>query len=284
MRRCIVLALLLWPAAGWCGPLADAQQRLDDMDFAGALQLAAQVLASPAAEPAALVDAYRIRGLCLAATGDGEAARTAFRKALSIDPELSLSTDTSPKLSAPFYQAKAIARELQPIRLQHDRTGPRSGRPGQRLRVRLEADPLRLVRGIHLCSRSGEADWRCGATRPVAEPGEVVFTPPAAAGDGPLVYFFEALTAAGGVLARAGSRAEPFGRSSAPLADARPDAAGAGGTGQPPPAAAAVSPPWYQQWWFWTAVGAVVAGTAIGLGVGLGSADGGSVAYRVSVE
>jgi len=146
MRRCIVLALLLWPAAGWCGPLADAQQRLDEMDFAGALQLAAQVLESPTAGPADLVDAYRIRGLCLAATGDGEAARTAFRKALSIDPELSLSTDTSPKLSAPFYQAKAIARELQPIRLQHDRTGPRSGRPGQRLRVRLEADPLRLVR------------------------------------------------------------------------------------------------------------------------------------------
>ncbi len=283
MRPCIVLALLLWPAAGWCGPLADAQQRLDEMDFDGALQLAAQVLESPTAGPADLVDAYRIRGLCLAATGDGEAARTAFRKALSIDPELSLSTDTSPKLSAPFYQAKAIARELKPIRLQHEQAGPRAGRAGQKLRVRLEADPMRLVRGIHLCSRSGEADWRCEATRPVAEPGEVVFTLPAATGAGPLVYFVEALTAAGGVLARAGSRDEPFGRSSAPLADARPAAAAAGNTGQPPPAAA-VSPPWYQQWWFWTAVGVVVAGTAVGLGVGLGTADGGSVAYRVSVE
>jgi len=277
------LLLMLVPSLALAGPLADAQNKLDAMDFDGALQQASQVLVAPGVQPSDLVDAYRIQGLCLSAAGKGEEARDAFRRALSINPELNLSTDTSPKLSAPFYQAKAIAREIKPIRLHHGDPGPRASGGDRQVEVKLEADPMRLVKGIHLCQHVDKADWRCGETTQVTEPGQFKFQLAPAAGDAPVTYYFEALTDKGGVLSRAGSRDKPFGKIGTPVAVLPPVGKGdtwAGETSEKKQAGI-----WYEQWWFWTAVGVVVAGTAVGLGVGLsGSSSDGTMDYQVSVE
>jgi tetratricopeptide (TPR) repeat protein len=41
----------------------------------------------------------------------------------------------------------------------------------------------------------------------------------------------------------------------------------------PPPPPPRESTPFYKQWWFWTAVSVVVVGTAVGVGVGLGTRE-----------
>jgi len=90
------------------------------------------------------------------------------------------------------------------------------------------------------------------------------------------------------VLARAGGPESPFAfRAPAP----RPEVAAVPPAGRedPPPAVSGLGEaggdlreeepgavaPWYETWWFWTAVGVVVVGSALGAGLGVGlSADG----------
>ncbi|MBN2496462.1 MAG: tetratricopeptide repeat protein [Deltaproteobacteria bacterium] len=281
----VSIAILCWPALLQAGDLTAAQSKLDAMDFPGALELAEQVLGSSEVGPGELVDAYRIQGLCLSAMQQTDASLAAFRKALSIDPSLSLSTDTSPKLAAPFYQAQAIARELRPISLHHDEAGPRAGGDDRERRVRLEGDPMRLVKGIRLCHASG-TDWRCDAAVEVSEPGEFGLRLPPAAGDAPVRYCFEATSTHGGVLARAGSRDKPFGAGGSPIAVQAGDRPELGATGpiEQEPVGREPAAVWYEQWWFWTAVGVVVVGAAVGVGVGVGTSGSGSPSYQVSVD
>jgi tetratricopeptide (TPR) repeat protein len=285
--RTMVFIVLLSPATVLGQePLHQAQEKFEQLDFDGALAASDLALQSSSDSPADLVEAYRIRGLCLSAMGRNDDALLAFRKLLSINPNFKISADTSPKLAAPFYQALAISRELKPISLvplatkADDQSLPR-------VRVKLEADPLRLVGAIRVCFRIGSGDWQKSEPLPVSEPGEFSLPLPATAAQGKVGYYFEALTAKGGVLARAGNKKFPLGSGSAELAAVKPPAEVVGAAGEQPlghePEQS--GPAWYQSWWFWTAVGVVVAGTAVGVGVGLSSGSSNDpVDYNVSVE
>ncbi|HUU01926.1 MAG TPA: hypothetical protein VM425_10820 [Myxococcota bacterium] len=285
--RAIVFIVLLAPAAALGQePLRQAQEKFEQLDFDGALAAAGQALQSATDSPAELVEAYRIRGLCLSAMGRGDDSLLAFRALLSIDPNFKISADTSPKLAAPFYQALAISRELKPISLAPLATKT-DVQPLPRVRVKIEADPLRLVKGLRLCFKIGSGDWQKSEPLQVHEPGEFSLPLPSTAAEGKIAYYFEALTAQGGVLARAGDKKSPLGAGAAPLAAVVPPEQVTGTTEDQPLGHEEdqSAPAWYRTWWFWTAVGVVVAGTAVGVGVGVsGGSSNDPVDYNVSVE
>jgi len=252
--------------------LGEARQKLEDLDFPAALEASERALQSPQAGPAELMDAYRIKGLSLSAMDRKKESLDAFVKLLSIDPDYKISADISPKLSAPFQQAQVEARDFIPISLVHSPPGPRKDPQMKELSVDLASDPRSLVKQVRACYRTGSGPWSRTPPVEVEKPGSFTLPLP---GDAPLKnvqYYFEALTAAGGVLARAGSRDEPFGKKPEVIAQA-PE------PGTVPPVAGGSyeeeqrdnGKKWYQTWWFWTAVGAVVVGASVGIAVGVSS-------------
>ncbi len=286
VRAMVIIVLLAPAAAPGQEPLKQAQEKFEQLDFDGALAAAGQALQTATESPADLVEAYRIQGLCLSAMGRSDDSLQAFRKLLSIDPDFKVSADTSPKLAAPFYQALAISRELKPISLA-PLAGKGDGQSLPRVGVKLEADPLRLVKGLRLCFKIGSGDWQKSEPLEVPEPGEFSLPLPSTAAKGKIAYYFEALTAQGGVLARAGDEKSPLGAGAAPLAAVVPPEQVTGTSGDQPLGheQEQSTQAWYQTWWFWTAVGVVAAGTAVGVGVGVsGGSSNDPVDYKVSVE
>ncbi len=293
--------------------LQKAEAAFDNLEYAAALRLADQVLSSSASGPADLVHAFRLKGLCLSGTGKLDAAQEAFESLLSIDPSAELSADLSPKLTAPFYQALARARTGKPIRLSHQPPPAAEVLSGTSLTVRLESDPKRLVRRLRVVFVSDLEAKEQRLETSVAGPGEVTLNFPAKLRAREVRYRFEALTAAGGVLAVAQDNGAPFrlrvglpgdamaAAAAAPSATRTPEKAASATldlpppkSGEPPPAAPARRPerrdaderavPWYRTWWFWTAVGVVVAGTAAGVAVGVSSSGGsGPVDYGIRI-
>jgi hypothetical protein len=275
-----LLGLLgLLPAVAWADDLQRARELFDEMEYQQAHAAAGLALDQAEAGPAELVEAYRLQGLSLSALDQADEALVAFRCMLSIDPAAQLPPDTSPKLAAPYYQAVAMARDIQPIGLRLAADGPRAA-PGGKLRVLLQSDPLGLVRGVRLVSRVGAGAWTRGPGVDLASAGQAELALPPPASSGVQEYYLEALTAAGGVLSRLGRVDQPF-RVAAPQPLADKPAAGPDLDVRDHEATEATA--WYETWWFWTAVGVVVVGTAVGLGVGLGA--GGSdeaVGYHIS--
>ena len=288
MRSYVVALLLLFPATAWGqDALTEARQKLEDLDFPSALEASERALESPQAGPAELADAYRIKGLSLSAQDRKKESLDAFIKLLSIDPDFQISADISPKLSAPFQQALVKAGELEPITLVHTPAGPRKDPQLKELAVKLKSDPHSLVKRVRACYRTGSGPWSRSQPVEVSGPGSFSLPLPVGASPTTLQYYFEALTAAGGVLARAGSRDKPFG--------AEPDAvAKAPEPGTVPPVAGGTyddepddrGPEWYQTWWFWTAVGAVVVGASVGIyaGVATGGDVSGPKDYVIDVQ
>jgi hypothetical protein len=257
--------------------LSEARQKLEDLDFPGALVAAERALESPQAGPAELVDAYRIKGLSLSAQDQKKESLDAFIKLLSIDPDFKISADVSPKLSAPFQQALVKARDFIPISLVHSPAGPHKNPKLKELTVNLASDPHSLVKRLRACYRTSSGPWSRTPPIEISKPDSYTLPLPGAAPLKNVQYYFEALTAAGGVLARAGSREEPFGAkpeivAKAPEPDVVPPVAGGGYDDEPEDG----SPKWYQTWWFWTAVGAVVVGASVGIIAGASSGGNGS--------
>ena len=273
MRSYLVALLLLFPTTVWGqDALSEARQKLEDLDFPGALEASQRALESAQAGPAELVDAYRIKGLSLSAQDRKKESLDAFIKLLSIDPDFKISADISPKLSAPFQQALVKARDFIPISLVYSPAGPRKNPQLKELSVNLASDPHSLVKQLRACYRTGSGPWSRTPPMEVEKPDSYTLPLPANTQSAELQYYFEALTAAGGVLARAGSRDKPFG--------AKPKAvAKAPEPGTVPPVAGGSyeeekrngDPKWYQTWWFWTAVGVVVVGASVGIVAGVSS-------------
>jgi len=287
MRSYIVALLLLFPTTVWGqDALGEARQKLEDLDFPGALEAAGRALLSPQAGPAELVDAYRIQGLSLSAMDRKKESLDAFIKLLSIDPDFKISADVSPKLSAPFQQALVKAQDFIPISLVHSPPGPRKNPQMKELSVNLASDPHSLVKQLRACYRKGSGPWSRTPPVEVSKPGSHTLPLPEKTQSADLQYYFEALTAAGGVLARAGSRDQPFGEKPKVVAKA-PE------PGVVPPVAGGSyeeekrngDPKWYQTWWFWTAVGAVVVGASVGIvaGVAGGGDEIGPKTYVINV-
>ncbi len=283
-------------AQAWAGDaMQRARQAYDDMEYDAALRAVELALGDPQAQPPDLVDAYRVRGLSLSALERLDEALEAFRAMLSIDPQAAIAADTSPKLAAPFFQALAMSRDVKPIALTHA-APPAAGRPAALL-VELRSDPQGLVKGVRLAHRAPGGGWQRAPAQPLAGAPRVSFAPPAGEA---VEYFFEALTGQGGVLARIGSPDKPFAfrAPAAVVAGPRKDKpADRPAERKDPPRAVAglgdgrdgegedeVATPWYETWWFWTAVGVVVVGSALGAGLGVGLSGQGSGPRDYAIE
>jgi tetratricopeptide (TPR) repeat protein len=292
-------------AQAWAGDaMQRARQAYDDMEFDAALRAVDQALGDPQAQPPDLVDAYRVRGLSLSALERLDEALEAFRAMLSIDPKAAIAADTSPKLAAPFFQALAMSRDVKPIALTHA-APPATGRPAA-LGVELRSDPQGLVKGVRLVHRGPGGGWQRTPAQALAGAPRASFPPPTGEA---VEYFFEALTGQGGVLARVGGPDKPFAFRAPAAVAAGPRAAkppekplekpvnGPAEQKDPPRAVAGlgeggrggedeedVAAPWYETWWFWTAVGVVVVGTALGAGLGVGLSGDGSGPRDYSIE
>ena len=278
MRSYVFALLLLFPATVWGqDALSEARQKLEDLDFPGALAASELALESAQAGPAKLAEAYSIKGLSLSALDRKKESLDAFIKLLSIDPDFKISADISPKLSAPYQQALVKARDFIPISLVHSPAGPHKNPKLKELSVNLASDPHSLVKQLRACYRTASGPWSRTPPVEVGKPDSYTIPLPGTAPLKNVQYYFEALTAAGGVLARAGSRDKPFGAepevvAKAPDPETVPPVAGGGYEDEPENG----GPKWYQTWWFWTAVGAVVVGASVGIAVGVSGGDNGS--------
>jgi len=206
-----LLSILLPGAARGDDELGRARHLFEFMKFKQSLELAEKVLHAPVDEPARLAEAYKLKGLCLAALGRREQAQEAFLRLLAIDPDAEVSDQLSPKLTDVFYRAAAQTRENRPLNLWHDPPRVRSGEnlAGLRLTVNLEIDLFDLIHGIRLRYLPSRGDDR-KLTRPVRGANKVVFELPDDTDSTEIDYFFEALNAHGGVVARLTHKGEPY--------------------------------------------------------------------------
>jgi tetratricopeptide (TPR) repeat protein len=237
--------------------LSDARRRYGDLDFAGAIESLRRALAVPGTSAALRLEAYEYLGASYVVIDRPDDARTAFVEMLTIDPYHALREPSgSPKIAS---FVAALRAEVAPdaaldpeVRVTAEL--PRAGRVGRALRVVVRAAggaPVASIRG----RVRGQADdtWRTlDAER---EGATFVFTIPALATADVLELYVEARDAEGRVLARAGEPSTPL------TLDVR-EVAGR-----------ASSPAIYERWWFWTAIGVVVGGASVGIGLATTSGE-----------
>src|SRR5688500_5701410 len=110
LRAGIVIAIVAAAGvaeAGSAEELAEARRLRRELDFDGALAATARAIAAGDAEPAGLIEAYRLAG-GLAAGLDREAEAIGyFERVHAIDASATLPAGTSPKITAPFERARA---------------------------------------------------------------------------------------------------------------------------------------------------------------------------------
>jgi len=303
VRRLAILLCLLPLAvrAAGLGPDSEkATQLFKQMNYRGALKIAQKVLKSPESEPEDLVSAFRIQGLCYAAMGRNSKAVQSFKKLLAIDPSFRLSRDISPKLTPPFKKALRLVGDLDPISLVHQEPDLPESLAGLELKVTIQSDPFSMIATVRLQYRVGEG-WRQMQVPSVKAPATATMTLPADLQGGEITYFFEACNRHGGILARAGSEAEPFKietglprslvavETPPPVPDpikTATDPTVPGPTTRPRDDEENGGTVWYKTWWFWTVVGVVVAGaatTTVLMVQGTGS-GGGPYLYDIQVE
>jgi hypothetical protein len=109
VRVLVVLVLLATAgdARADAPELARARRLKQTLEFAAALDEVDRVIALGTSSPDGLTDAYRLAGELAAGLGrDGDAV-TYFQRLLALDPGAAMPAGTSPKIVAPFEQARA---------------------------------------------------------------------------------------------------------------------------------------------------------------------------------
>src|SRR5581483_11947421 len=136
---------------------------------------------------------------------------------------------------------------------------PSTPPPGTPLRIplRVSGDRGGLVERVAVSWRRDGSAWsETSGARDASEIALAVTLPPG----GRVEYYLRALGSADATLAQAGSPDAPLSLTAGPA---------------PPPPIVERARPWHRRWWVWTlAGGVIVAGVAIGLGVGLTSSSG----------
>lgn len=283
MRPALVSILLLLVAGlAWAGEddLKQTERLYKQMRYDKALATAGHAIESPDSNPEQLVEAYKLQGLCLSALGRTEESVMAFRKLLAINPVFHLPRNVSPKIASPF--TKALKAEQKPIELSHQPPEAVRTLSEQELEVTLQSDPLGMVSGIRLIFWA-EDNKENKVEASVVGPGKVLVKLPSEMKTSKISYYFEAANKYGSVLYRLGAKDKPLELQAKigqpPTLTGLPPPKGQGSfaatTNQPLDAGESggekktASRPFYKTWWFWTVVGVVVVGAAVGTGVGI---------------
>ncbi|MBN2496849.1 MAG: tetratricopeptide repeat protein [Deltaproteobacteria bacterium] len=279
MRRTVQVGAVWLALVATCaaGDLEQAGTLFDEMKFDQAMALVNQVLVRSDIGPDELVEAWRIKGLCLAAKGSRDEALRAFQILLSIRPGYKMDRGISPKVASAFYQAVAMAEKG--IELAHSPPKVEGKLAGLELKVRLVSDPLGLVKGVRVRYQP-EGGEEQALVSPAFGPATMSLSLPDDLPAGKLSYYVEALNDHGAALARIGEpfQMEPLGEAGSLTAKADPEpgqveknaVSGLAGDGlrddglRDDEPRVAAGEEWYETWWFWTAVGVVVVGGTVG--------------------
>jgi hypothetical protein len=196
--------------------------------------------------------------------GDAGAAEAILATVLARDPEHRLSAHASPALRGAFERARAARPSTVRVELRHETPGVLDAQGVARLRVEL-AGAHNAVDRVEAFFSAGNRDDYQSTPMQIGGIGATMQLPPdEAARTYGVRYYFEARAPSGAVLARLGTAERPMWLT-AP-----------GGTGSAPPveppADEAPAPPVESdddggvltEWWFWTLLGLVVAGGAVG--------------------
>lgn len=235
------IGLLASPGAAGADPLQRARTQYREMEYEAVVRLTGPLLRGEGLSVSQRVETLELLGLSQLILGRQEPARRAFEALLALAPDHRLSDPSgSPKLQRFFEQVRreaGLGGAAGPTLHHHPPSRAQAGQTVT-LRVRAPGAPsdARLLLHFQL---GGGVSWQERAARRDDGGFAAALPLPGAAG-GELRYYFELRSSGGETLAR-------LGRPGAPLRLTL-DAGGAGR-------------PIYKRWWFWTAVGAVVAGS-----------------------
>lgn len=161
MRRMPWVALVAILAAT---PLDEARKQVRSLEYAKAARTLKAVEKSDRMSFEEVVAFYELKGVVAASLGDAAGAKQAFTVLLTLAPGFRFPGRISPKISTPFFEAKAVAKE-EPLKLEYlQAVGPPDARA---LRFSLTA-PEGLVRGVRVVISED------GASRTVQLPASAV--------------------------------------------------------------------------------------------------------------
>jgi len=129
--------------------LAEAKRLEASLEYEKALAIVERLIAHGGAEPDALAELHLIAGRLAAGLDRMPVAEDHFARLLALLPGATLPDGTSPKISAPFYAARARSAALHVAITTNDRL----------LAIVADPDPLGIVRGIavHATTADGHA-------------------------------------------------------------------------------------------------------------------------------
>jgi hypothetical protein len=223
------------------------EEALEAGRFADALAQVDKFERNPGNERTGVVRAYVLRAFVAFATKDLEGSAGWFARALSLDKSLSLPKNAPVKLQQVFDDAQGRLQGKDIERVLH--TTPGNLKPGQpvTLTFAIASDPEHLVKSIKLYYRltGGRAysKMEVPATGKVTLPA--LFTQQLQSGT-KIDYYADVLDQNAAYLEHIGTNEVPFTVM----------------IGKPP------GVPIAKRWWFWTTVGVVAAGVALGAGLG----------------
>ncbi len=210
MRWVAVLILCGWPGLARSGDeVEQAEQLRKSMQYEQAIKRCVQVLESSDQGPAELIKAYRIMGLSQSALGKSKDALDSFSRLLAVDPDFTLSPRISPRLAAPFFQARASMDDQKSIAIKHAPQAPLASPEAFSeavLDVELAADPFGMVKEIAIRYRAQGIPQDMEASVRVESTGKFAIRLPEGLKTRSIDYLIEARNAYGGVLLRLGEK------------------------------------------------------------------------------
>jgi hypothetical protein len=139
--------------------LARAEQLMDALRYSDAAKALDAARAQPGLDRPTLLRILELQGIVAASMGRVDQARSAFRLLVSLDPERSLKGKFSPKVTAPFYEAKGWVVENGGLRF--EAAPPLLGQGTvDAVVVRVPADPMKAGDKVRFHLREGGGEPR----------------------------------------------------------------------------------------------------------------------------
>ncbi len=140
-----------------------ARTEIGELRYEDAQKTVEKAIRSGTNGPGDMAELYLLMGEVKASLGDDEAAQSAFKSALSIDPAAELRDGLSPKIREPFGKAKKAMKGKKPLAIQHRILKP----DPPTIAVLVESDPMGMIIGGRRIYKNAE-----GAERSVAGMGK----------------------------------------------------------------------------------------------------------------
>ncbi|MBL9039405.1 MAG: tetratricopeptide repeat protein [Archangium sp.] len=191
-------------SASVAAPNADferAVQLNEKLQYAEALKALELALNQPGNDRAGVLKIYELQCILLSTLGQAAESVRCFQKVLSLEPEAKLAGSHPPRVRTAFLEARGAMRGhgLAFVRVPSDVVS------GQMtlLSIRIDGDPLKLIRAVRFHRRIGPRDWKSTSILVVNGVASMEAPPP------PVEWWAEALGERDVVLLTLGDQATP---------------------------------------------------------------------------